>query len=137
MNKRSFRWLVGVSAASFCGGFAVMLALDEALPPELGSWVKSDLNSAWGHVDTFWAIILASSLIATVGLLFFAGWSRWLYAAATVAGLVVTLFSGPEVSTAFESFFSSLTLLLDGFIICAAFFSDVRFEFDGRRTGHL
>lgn len=126
-----------MSIGSLCGGTAAILAIDKALPPELSSWVKSDLNSAWGQVDTFWAIILVSSLAASVGLLSFARWSRWVYAAATAASLVLTLFSGPEVNTAFESFFSSLTLLFDGFIICAAFFSDARVEFDRRRTGQL
>jgi hypothetical protein len=134
MSKALFRWVVAGSIALLIGSVVVLIAVGQSLPPELSAWVDAEANSEWRALDTYAAVIAVISVVASVGLLFFARWSRWVYAASTIAVTVVTLFGGPSVSSAFEAFFSELVLLLDGFIIGTAFFSDVRLCFERTST---
>jgi hypothetical protein len=134
MSRTLFRWVVAGSIALLIGSVAVMIAVGEALPPELRVWVDAEANSEWTTLDTFAAAMAVVSIVASVGLLFFARWSRWAYAGSTIAVSVATLFGGPSVSSAFEAFFSEMVLLLDGFIIGTAFFSDVRRCFERTHT---
>ena len=134
MTKTLFRWMVGGSIGVLLGGVAVLFALDQSLPSDLSAWVEAEANSEWTILDTFGAGVAVVSTAASIGLLFFARWSRPVYAASTVAVTVATLFAGPSVSTAMEVFFSEVVLLLDGFIIGTAYFSDVRHCFENGRT---
>jgi hypothetical protein len=134
MNKTLFRWVVAGSIGLLIGSVAVLIVVGESLPPELSAWVEAEVNSEWTALDTFAASMAVVSIVSGVGLLLFARWSRWAYAASTIAVTVATLFGGPSVSTAFEAFFSEVVLLLDGFIIGTAFFSDVRQCFERTRT---
>lgn len=134
MSKTLFRWVVSGSIALPIGSVAVLIAVGQSLPPELSAWVDAEANSEWSALDTFAAVVAVVSVIASIGLLFFARWSRWVYAASTIVVTVATLFGGALVTSAFEAFFSELVLLLDGFIIGTAFFSDVRLCFERTRV---
>ena len=134
MSKTLFRWLVAGSIAVLIGSVVVLIAFDQSLPPELSAWVEAEADSEWTAFDTFAAALAVASIIASVGLLFFTRWSRWVYAASTIAMTVATLFGGPSVGSAFDAFSSELILLLDGVIIGTAFFSDVRLCFERAST---
>jgi hypothetical protein len=134
MSRALFRWVVAGSIALLIGSVVVLMAVGQSLPAELSAWADAEENSEWTVLDTFAAATAVVSVVASVGLLFFARWSRWAYAASTIAVTVATLFGGPSVSSAFEVFISELVLLLDGFIIGTAFFSDVRLSFERTRT---
>lgn len=98
--------MVAGSIALLIGSVAVLMAVGQSLPPELRAWADAEANSEWTVLDTFAAAMAVVSVVASVGLLFFARWSRWAYAASTIA----TLFGGPSASSAFEAFFSELVL---------------------------
>ncbi len=129
MTKTLFRYVVGGSIALLVGSVALLLLVDVPLPPELGAWVEAQADSEWTWFDIFAAGAAVVSVVANIGLLFFARWSRPAFAGSVVAVTAATLFTGPSVTAAIEAFFSETVLLLDGFIIAVNYFSDVRHSF--------
>jgi uncharacterized membrane protein len=134
MTKTLFRCIVGGNIALLVASAAVLLLVDKVLPPELRGWVEVQSNSEWAVLDTFVVGMAVISVVASVGLLFFARWSRPVYAASSVAVIATGLFTGPLVSTAIEASLSDAILLYDGVVIGVAYFSDVRRCFERGRT---
>jgi len=62
-----------------------------------------------------------AKLVATVGLVFFLPWGRWLLGAIALAGLSSLPFSGISVGTPLDGIIASLLTLSDGAIIALAF----------------
>ena len=115
---------------------AMTVLLDQPLPAALNAWVETEGNLEWSAFDWFGSAAALISIVAGVGLLFFATWARHAYAASVVAITGATLFAGPSVSTALEMFFSEVTLLMDGFVIGVAYFSDARHYFEAKPHGN-
>lgn len=76
MSRALFRWVVAGSISLLIGSVAVLMAVGQSLPPELSAWADAEANSEWTVLDTFAAAMAVVSVVASVGLLFFARWSR-------------------------------------------------------------
>jgi hypothetical protein len=130
MSRTFFRYLVGSSIALLFVAVAMVFMFHEPLPTELETWVNAQSETAWTVVDWLGVAAALVSVIASVGLLFFARWARPTYAIALSGTIVVSALGGPYIVTGLEGFFDDFTLLLDGLIIGAAYFSDVSRHFE-------
>ena len=73
----------------------------------------------------FYLSIAAAKLLASVGLLFFAPWSRWLLLAVIAVSLCSVPYSGVTVSAPLDGFIGSLAGLADGIVLALAFWSPI------------
>ena len=134
MTKNIFRAIVIVSIVLLLVAIVVLVFFNQPLPPELDSFVEADLEADFTVIDYFGYTSALFAVAANIGLLFFARWSRPVFAAGVVATTIVTAFSGPFVATALEAFVYEVGLLLDGFIIALAYFSEARVYFEQKAT---
>ena len=132
MTKNLFRSVVGVSIALTLLSTIAIIAIAPALPAELDRWVVQQTEGGFGVLEWFMIGVGVPYLVATIGLFFFARWSRALYSVCVVALIVCGLFTGPSVATALEAFSRDAIGLLDGLIIGLAYFSDFRHQFEAR-----
>jgi hypothetical protein len=123
MSKMFFRYLVGGSIALQLVAVAILLMFEQTLPGELEAWADAQAETAWTAVDWLGIAAAGVAAAASVGLLFFARWARPAYAACTFLTIAANAFTGPYVLPGIDGFFNDITLLLDGLIIAAAYFS--------------
>lgn len=135
MTKDQFRGVVGASIALTVVSSIALFVLAPALPEELDRWVTQQTDAGLGAVEWLMIAVAIPYLAATVGLFFFARWSRALYAACVVILVIAGLFTGPSVATAWESLCRDLTNLVDGLILGLAYFSDIKHHFAARPEG--
>lgn len=135
MTKNQFRSVVGASIALTLLSTIAIIAIAPALPAELDRWVVEQTEGSFGMLEWFMIAVGVPYLVATIGLFYFARWSRALYAVCVVTLIACGLFTGPSVATALEAFSRDAIGLLDGFIIGLAYFSDVRHHFEARPAG--
>ena len=112
----------------------VIFFFNQTLPPDLESFVEADSETELTVIDYFGFAAVLSAAAANIGLLFFARWSRPVFAAGVVAATIATAFSGPFVATALEAFAYEAGLLLDGIIIALAYFSEAKVYFVQKTT---
>jgi hypothetical protein len=74
-------------------------------------------------------ILLAAMVVAWIALLRFWRIGPWFYLATTVGGLVLTLATGPSVTTAIETMLDTASSTIAGAVLALAFFSDLRTKF--------
>jgi hypothetical protein len=73
-------------------------------------------------------------MAANIGLLFFSRWSRPVFVVGVLLTTAATAFAGPFVATAREAAVYEFGLLLDGFIIALAYFSEAKVYFEREAT---
>ena len=73
-------------------------------------------------------------VVAWIALLRFWRIGPWFYLATTVGGIVLTLATGPSVTTAIETTLDTASSVIAGAIIAMAFFSDVARRFRADAT---
>ena len=78
-------------------------------------------GSAFVMHPAFYLSFGAAKLIATIGLVFFLPWGRWLLVVIALAGLATLPFSGFRVGTPLDGLIGSLLTLSDGAILALAF----------------
>lgn len=130
MTKTPFRSVVGGSIALLFIAIAVSMTIDQPLPAELDGWLTATAEQPWGIFEWLAIALAVGCLVASVGLLFLARWARPAYAVTLAGVTVTTLFTGPSVSNEVDAFFYEVTLLLDGFILALAYFSEARHYFE-------
>jgi hypothetical protein len=130
MSKTFFRCLVGGSIALQLVAVATFLMFEQILPAELEAWADAQAEAPWTVVDWLGIAAVAVAAAASVGLLFFARWARPAYAISTFLLIATNAFSGPYVLPGMHGFFDDVTLLLDGLIIGAAYFSSASRYFE-------
>jgi hypothetical protein len=130
MTKNQFRAVVGLNVLIDIVSVIAIFTLAPALPPELESWMSQQADTPYGAFEWIVTALAAAYVVATIGLFFFARWSRAVYAVTAIAVMISTLFAGPSVATALDNFSNEAVLLLDGAIIALAYFSNVRHHFE-------
>lgn len=123
---RFFQTLVIVSAFLYLAWFFIPY-----LPRSHSREVWRALNMS-GHGASsviqhpaFYLAIGAAKLVATLGLLLFLSWSRWLLVVVLVISIFSIPFAGLTVAPALDSFVGALTGLADGAILALAFSSPI------------
>lgn len=86
---------------------------------------------SWGN-PVIYQIPLWGFLIASVGMVFFQNWARYLYLALWVYGWIATLLFGFRVSIPAQGFIGMAIGTIDGMLLYLAFLSALSLEF--RRT---
>jgi len=134
MTKTQFRGVVVFSLLLLFIAGVVVLTFSDTLPPELSTFVEAEFEEEPTAVEFLGFAVVVLTVIGNIGLLFFAWWSRPLFAAGVVAASVATVFDGPVVTTAPEAFIFEMGLLLDGFMIALAYFSEAKVYFERKAT---
>lgn len=127
MSKKCFRIIVALSLLLNIPYALTLAFFNPPLPAELAVWSAANQEITTAHWISFGFGVAA--LIASIALLFFARWSRHVFALATIVITLLILFTGPLAVTAPEMFFLSVDMLLAGFIIALAYFSDAKVYF--------
>ena len=83
-------------------------------------------------IPPLWIANVCLYLVASIGLLLFHNWARWLFVLLTLASMVFVVVSGMTVLTPFEGLLDLLVGLLDGAILTLAFFSPIASLFTPR-----
>ena len=128
MSDSKFRWLLvlyvvvtlaAMGAAFVPGGYSQELADAFAQEPE--SWF-------FRHIWLALAValpLLAAIIAGVAGLFFFKRWGRTVSLYATILSLVLYVFSGPEIYSAWESALFEVSSLLWGAILALAYYSPI------------
>ena len=132
MTKKEFRTILALSLVFLLVAGVVILFFNQTLPPELGAFVEAGLEEDFTFIEILGFVVALLAVAANIGLLFFARWSRPVFAAGVVASCIVTAFNGPFVATALEESIYEVGLLLDGFIIALTYFSDAKVYFESK-----
>jgi hypothetical protein len=127
------RTLIIIEIVSTLLGMYADIALEATFPPELRAYLLTQSQGAFGAKETLTAVILAAFLVALVvawvGLWFMKRWARTLYTTLVVIGLVLTLFLGPVVTSAFAAALYSIATLAGGVMLGLLWLSELRVEF--------
>lgn len=81
-------------------------------------------------VSTIRAYLPGAFLVAGIGLLFFAPWSRWLFLVCYTIGAIATTLGGFITASPVDQFFYLLCTLVDGAILGLAFLSPLSKKFN-------
>ncbi len=134
MNKNYFRAIAIANLVFITIAVIFTINFPMTLPAELDNFVKIQHpknNTAYGYFILF-VIVLA--LIANVGLIFLAKWSRTLFTLCTIILVLDILVNGPVVETAQDSFLSEIEAILTGIIIALAYYSDISNHLEHTKT---
>jgi len=134
MNQvRLFRVLVSAQIGLAVLAIAASLRLEKTLPEALQAYLRAQRDAPFSSKDAVLAAtampLLAAMVVAWIALLRFWRIGPWLYLATTVAGIALTVATGPSVTTAIESTLQTASSVIAGAIIALAFFSDVAARF--------
>ena len=130
---------VAILAEVLLGVFSALLdiALQSKLPEPLRNYLAAESES-WSATDNIVLVIGVPMVVATI-----VGWiglwrlwrpARSIYLYSWLAGLLLTAFSGPAVSSAFGYTLSDASVLSAGLILGLIYFSDLRHAFDRREN---
>jgi hypothetical protein len=128
VSDSRFRWLLvlyvivtlGAIGAIFVpGGYSQQLADAFSQEPELLLF-----NNEWLTLAVALSL-LAAMITGLIGLYFFKRWGRSVSLYSTILGLIMYLFSGPEIYSALESVLFEVSSLLWGAILALAYYSPV------------
>ena len=118
-------------------GALVDIALETRLPESLRNYLAAESES-WLIADNIMLFVGIPTLIATIvgwiGL-----WRLWrparpIYLYSWLAGLLLTAFTGPAVSSAVGYMLSDASVLSAGLILGLIYFSDLRHAFERSET---
>jgi hypothetical protein len=104
-------------------------AFKTSLPLELRSWEpvghERGLSFSLGLILEFTGTAVGGGIfIGTAGLLMLRRWGAWFFVISIVAGSALRPFFGPSVQPSMTVALEELRLLLSGFVIGIAFFTD-------------
>jgi len=85
---------------------------------------------SFNFASTIRAYLPGAFLAASIGLLFFATWSRWLFLACYTIGAIATTLGGFITSSPVDQFFYLLVTLVDGAILGLVFLSPLSKKFN-------
>ena len=130
------RTLIVVELVSALLGIYADIVLQSSFPPPLQSYLMTQAQGPLSVGDAFSVAIvlplIVALFVAWVGLWFLKRWARTLYTVLVVVFLVVTLFLGPVVTSAFAAMLYSVSALAGGVILGLVWFSELRTSFDAR-----
>jgi hypothetical protein len=130
---RLFRVLVGTQIATIVLSVAAGFRLERTLPAALQAYLRGRHEAPADGMAVAAAasgvILLAAMVVAWIALLRFWRIGPWFYLATTVGGLVLTLATGPSVTTAIETMLDTASSTIAGAVLALAFFSDLRARF--------
>jgi hypothetical protein len=121
---RSFQLLVSVSALSYLV-WLVLPHTSRTFSPEVERIlsVAGYGGQPWVMDPRFYLSLGLAKLVASVGLLLFLAWGRWVFAAVTAISLAIVPFSGIAVGAPLDNLVGYFATLLDGGILTLAFLS--------------
>lgn len=139
MLRRYFQIIVIMSQVLALLITVVQYITESSLPPELlwylhayASILIPDRYSVLELLTNIPFLIQTSlGLLAAVGLILFKTWGKSVFLIYLAAELVITLLSGPYVSTGWTVFFGYLCSLTEGVILALMYFSPIRKMFNG------
>ena len=134
MNQlRLFRVLIAAQIGLVVLAIAASVRLEATLPEPLRAYQQAQLDTPFASKAVAFAALgiplLAAMVVAWIALLRFWRIGPWLYLATTVAGIALTIATGPSVTTAIETTLDTASSVVAGAIIAMAFFSDVAGRF--------
>ena len=134
MTKNKFRALIIFNLLLLVVSTIIAIYFNDTLPPALNEFIKNKMENEPETVDVSGLILALIALTGIVGLLFFTKWSRPVFLFGVISTIIITIFTGPTVLTAQETFIYELSSLIDGVIITLSYFSEVKIHFDKKNT---
>jgi len=132
-HVRLFRVLVGTQIATVVLSIAASFRLERTLPAALQAYLREHQDAPPDGmavaVGVSSVVLLAAMVVAWIALLRFWRIGPWFYLATTVSGLVLTLATGPSVTTAVETMLDTASSTMAGAVLALVFFSDLRAKF--------
>jgi hypothetical protein len=119
---------------------AITYLTESSLPPELLGYLADydtilipDRYSVFELLtDVAFIIETILGLLAAVGLILFRPWGRPVFLIYVAAGLLITLITGPHVSTGWTALFGYACGIVEGAIVALAYFSPIREMFEDK-----
>lgn len=128
------RTLIIVELVSALLGIYADIALQSTFPPQLQVYLFIQSQGPFGAGDALKSVVLVAFIVALVvawvGLWFVKRWARTLYATLVIISLVLTLFLGPVVTSAFAAALYSISSLAAGVMLGLLWFSELRGKFE-------
>ena len=123
---RTFQALVIVSAIFYLAWFSLPY-VPMGYAPKIQTLLSYNSYGASSFVQSplFYLAIGIGKLVATLGLLLFLSWGRWLLVAVVTTSVASVPFSGITISAPLDTFIGSLTVFTDGAIIALSFSSPI------------
>jgi hypothetical protein len=121
---RTFQFLVAVSALLY-----IFWMLLPHVPRTFSPEVQQVLSNGgyggqpWVTDSRFYISLGVTKLLASLGLVLFFSWGRWLFAAVAAIGLACVPFSGLSVGAPLDNLVGYLASLIDGAILALSFSS--------------
>jgi len=130
---RLFRALIAAQVGVVVLGILATVRLERTLPAALQAYLHAEKEAPLRAGDAAFAsgglLLAAAMVVAWVALLRFWRIGPWLYLATTVTGVVLTLASGPTVTSAIGSALDTASSIIAGVLLSMSFFSDLRGKF--------
>lgn len=131
MDKSKARLVLRLLLVALFGLIVLSIGLafvaDKLLPEVLADWVHQENGGELGVADIFgllfWGAGIFLFLVSMVGLFCYQRWAAWLMAVVIAVFSVQLLFS-PTVEPGILSLLGSLSDVLTGLVLGAAFFTD-------------
>ncbi|MGB5612221.1 MAG: hypothetical protein WBM67_06155 [Sedimenticolaceae bacterium] len=123
---------IAIVGSWICLGLAVAVSFweEQRLPPSLFEYLQAQYSANVSPVEMLVGLLLFVALVvASVGLLALARWSRPLFLFSTLAGLFLWPVVGPNVEGPWEALFHELSLLGFGFVIALSYFGEAKKHF--------
>jgi hypothetical protein len=130
MNKGRFKALVVVSLLLNVFGLVAGLLGESSLPEELASYLDAFYKEDLSLSDWIMSGVAAITLVANIGILFFASWSRLIFTIGLFLSCAGMFLYGPVVRTGLETSFYEVGMIVDGLIIGLMYFSEISEHFE-------
>lgn len=123
---------IAIVGSWICLALAVAVSFweEQRLPPSLFEYLQAQYSADVSPVEMLVGVLLFVALIvASVGMLAFARWSRPLFLFSAVAGVFLLPVVGPNVEGPWKALFHELSLMGFGFVIALSYFGEVKNHF--------
>jgi hypothetical protein len=126
-SKGLLRFLIVTEIVFIVVGATVSIYTESLLPDELRAYQQAMEQGEWSPHDT--RVLLLGGPVAVllfgslVGLFFFWSPARFVLFGATILGLAITPFLGPQVDSGWGRPFSDAAMILNGAILALVYFS--------------
>jgi hypothetical protein len=131
MDKSKARLVLRFLLVALFGLIVLSIGLafvaDKLLPEALADWMRQENGGEFGVADIFgllfWGAGIFLFLISMVGLFCYQRWAAWMMAV-VVAVFSLQLLASPTVEPGILSLLGSLSDVITGLVLGAAFFTD-------------